>query len=131
MPVKLLFSSSIKNKINHIFIVWNRLRNACDSLINRRPYKILGIINRHSIYKWEQIKGVSNWVNVTFEGSDIPCRAEHSYFGFNYRTFWAFNLPFQTKIKMNYLLTTKKLIILNFRKDILKWWKLNWNNATI
>ena len=82
MLVGLLFSSRIKNKKNQIFIVSNELANGHDSLINGKPYKILCVINLSEIHHWEKIKGVSNWINITFEHSDRLYKADHFTFSF-------------------------------------------------
>ena len=80
--VGLLFSSRIKNKKNQIFIVSNELANGHDSLINGKPHKILCVINLSEIHPWEKIKGVSNWINITFEHSDRRYKADHFTFSF-------------------------------------------------
>ena len=50
LPIGLLFFSRIKNNTNQIFIVCNGLSNPRDSLINGKPYKILGVINLNNVY---------------------------------------------------------------------------------
>ena len=83
VPLGLLFSSCIKNEANQIFIVNNGLTNARDSLMNGKPYKILCVVNLNKTHNWK--KGVSNWINVTFEDSGKPYRADHFAFGFKSR----------------------------------------------
>lgn len=80
--VGLLFSSRIKNKTNQIFIVSNELANGHDLLINGKPYKILCVINLSEIHNWEKIKGVSNWISVTFEHSERLYNPDHFTFSF-------------------------------------------------
>ena len=81
MPIGLLFRSGMKNKVNQVFIVSTGLANARDSLINGKSYKILYLINLRKIHNWEKIKGIFNWINLTFEGSDRPYKADHFTFG--------------------------------------------------
>ena len=56
ISVGLLFSRGIKSKTNQIFIFSNGLGNTRDSLINGKPFKILGVVNVDSIYNWEKTK---------------------------------------------------------------------------
>ena len=53
----LLFSSSITNEIEIIFISFNGLNDAKQPLINSRLYKTLGVIYLSEIKNWDIIKG--------------------------------------------------------------------------
>ena len=66
----LLISSSVIQDENVIFLICNRLNDARDSLINRKLYKNLGVININKIRDWTKIKGESKWINIIFTNSE-------------------------------------------------------------
>ena len=55
----LLFSASVTNSTNIIFISFNGLNDAKESLINGKLYKAISIINLDQIHNWKIIKGES------------------------------------------------------------------------
>ena len=77
----LLISSSVVQDTNVIFLIFNGLKNARDSLINRKLYKSLGIININEIRDWTKIKGESKWINI-FKDSENATLAKHFAFAF-------------------------------------------------
>ena len=77
----LLISSSVAQDTNVIFLICNGLKNARDSLINRKLYKSLGIININEIRDWTKIKGESKWINI-FKDSENATLAKHFAFAF-------------------------------------------------
>ena len=77
LTIGLLFSGEIKNNTDQTFVVCNGLSDARDLLINGKPDRIFGVINLGSVYNKEKVKEVSNWVNITFENSERPMKAEH------------------------------------------------------
>ena len=54
----LLFSSSIKNDAEKIFLTTNGLFNAKYSLINGISYQVIGAINLNEISNWNEIKKI-------------------------------------------------------------------------
>ena len=77
-----LFSSGIKNDANIFFVNCNSLNDAHDSIINRKVYKSLGVIQLDQIKNWGKLKGVSNWVNAILTDSDEPLNSGHFALGF-------------------------------------------------
>ena len=63
MLKNMLFSSSIKNNAQNIFITCQNLISAKKVLINGKIYYLLGIINLQEINNWNAIKGQSIYVN--------------------------------------------------------------------
>ena len=57
MIKNILFSSSIKNHTQNVFIICQNLNSAKKALINGKLYHLLGIINLQEIKNWEAIKG--------------------------------------------------------------------------
>ena len=78
----LLISSSVLQDTNVIFLICNGLNDARDSLINRKLYKSLGIININKISDWTKIKGESKWINIIFNDSENPTLANRFAFAF-------------------------------------------------
>ena len=65
-PVKfslegLLFLSAIKNETEKVFVTVGGLMDAKYSLINRKLYQKIGIINLNEIKNWSKIKKSSPW----------------------------------------------------------------------
>ena len=81
----LLFSASITNNTQQVFIVCYNLDSAKKALINGKLYSILGIINISEIRNWEEVKGKSIYVNVKFD--DITSNIESAvHFAFKFKT---------------------------------------------
>ena len=80
----LLISSSVVQDTNVVLLICNGLNDAGDSLINRKLYKILGVININKIRDWIKIKGESKWINIIFNNSENPTLAK--YFAFAFET---------------------------------------------
>ena len=58
---------------NVIFLICNGLNDARDSLINRKLYKSLGVININKIRNWTKIKGESKWIKLYLTTLKIQC----------------------------------------------------------
>ena len=86
----LLISSSVVQDTNVIFLICNGLNDVRDSLINRKLYKSLGVININEIKDWTKLKGESKWINIIFNGSENPTLAKH--FAFTFETINLSNL---------------------------------------
>ena len=79
-----LFSPSIKNETQNIFVTCQNLNSSKKALINRKIYGLLGIINLREIKNWDTIKGNSIYVNVKFDDSHFMENVKH--FGFKFKT---------------------------------------------
>ena len=67
--INVLFSASIKNDTQNVFIVCHNLNSAKKALINNKLYAVLGIINLNEIRKWDEMKGKSLYVNAKIDDS--------------------------------------------------------------
>ena len=78
----LLINSSVVQDVNVIFLIRSGCNDARDSLINRKVYKSIGVININEIKDWTKLKGESKWVNIKFNDSENPTLAKHFAFAF-------------------------------------------------
>ena len=73
----LLFSSSVTQDTNVIFISCNGLNDAKETLVNGKIFKTLGVIDINQTEEWQKLKGKSKWVNAVFNNSEDPTIAKH------------------------------------------------------
>ena len=85
-PLGILFPASVKNDTEQIFITSRELNNVKKSLINSKIYGLIGITDLKKINDWEEIKGRSLWINVTFEEQKEINNSKHLCFPFMTRT---------------------------------------------
>ena len=85
-PIGILFPASVKNDTEQIFITCRELNNVKKSLINSKIYGLIGITDLKKINDWEEIKGRSLWINVTFEEQKEINNSKHLCFPFMTRT---------------------------------------------
>ena len=78
----LFFSSSVVQDTNVIFLICNGLNDVRDSLINRKLYKSLGVININEIKDWTKLKGESKQKKIIFNDSENPTLEKHFAFAF-------------------------------------------------
>ena len=86
-PLGMLFSASIKNDTNLIFITANNLNGVKKAILNFKTYNILAEIDVSKILNWEKIKEQSIWVNVQFKGHKEINNNNHLCFPFITRSF--------------------------------------------
>ena len=84
MLKNMLFSSSIKNDTQKIFITCQNLSSAKKALINGKIYYLLGIINLQEINNWNAIKGQLIYVNCKLDDSHYMENA--TLFAFKFKT---------------------------------------------
>ena len=121
----LLFSSSLTNDTNVIFVSCNGLNQAKNTLINSKLFKSIGVINLNEIEYWEKIRRKSKWVNATFTDSEQPIAASHFAFGFTTTNLHdILNFKFSLlddKVKLiNFPKTKDKVPILTFTIQVIK-----------
>lgn len=85
-PLGILFPASVKNDTEQIFITGRELNNVKKSLINSEIYGLIGITDLKKINDWEEIKGRSLWINVTFEEQKEINNSKHLCYSFMTRT---------------------------------------------
>ena len=71
------FSCAIKNVTEKIFVTTGRLIDPKYSLLNRKLYQTIGIINLIEIKNWNQIKRFLQWVSVNFQAQYNNRYAKH------------------------------------------------------
>ena len=122
----LLFSASITNDMQQIFIVSYNLDSAKKALINGKLYSILGIINISEIKNWDKVKGKSIYVSVKFD--DISSTVQSvTHFAFKFKTAFPTEI-FEFKIellddvakKIEFSADETKVPALDIQIDILK-----------
>ena len=112
----------MNNDTDQIFIVSIRLNIAKDSLINRKIYKFLAVINLNQITNWEESKGFSNWVSVTCDKLRNTQEADRFDFSFtsqNLQDLLGFQFMLLNTGK-NIINNEKKFNKLNFKIEALK-----------
>ena len=80
----LLFSSSVKNDTEKIFLQTVSLSDAKFGLINEKYKQTIGVINLNKITSWSKIKEISRWVNVNFQEQSGNKNTHH--FSYNFIT---------------------------------------------
>ena len=85
-PLGILFPASVKNDTEQIFITGRELNNVKKSLINSEIYGLIGITDLKKINDWEEIKGRSLLINVTFEEQKEINNSKHLCYSFMTRT---------------------------------------------
>ena len=82
--INVLFSSSLENDTQNIFIVCHNLNSTKKALINNKIYSLLGIINLNEIKQWSEMKGKSLYINAKIDDSHYMQNAKH--FGFKFKS---------------------------------------------
>ena len=84
IPNTFLFSSSVQQETEVIFLTVTGLNEARDIFINGKSYKAIGCIYTNEIEGWDQIKKTtSNWVTCKLSNSKYPFGAKHLGFEFD------------------------------------------------
>ena len=80
----LLFSFSVQQDTNVIFITTKGLNNTKQILINGKMFKGTGVIYTSEIEGWKNLKKTSHWTNAVYcvTDSKYPIAARHFVFGF-------------------------------------------------
>ena len=84
IPNTFLFSSSVQQETEAIFLTVTGLNEARDIFINGKSCKAIGCIYTNEIEGWDQIKKTtSNWVTCKLSNSKYPFGAKHLGFEFD------------------------------------------------
>ena len=98
MPLGLLFPASIKNDVKQIFVTCKELNGVKKSILNRKVYDLLPIIDLDKINSWTEIKGLSIWINATFKDQKEINNNSHLCFPFvtkSLNDLWSFSIYLQ------------------------------------
>ena len=83
VPNSILFSSSVQQETEVIFLAVNGLNEARDLLLNGKQIKVIGCIFTNEIEGWDVIKKItSNWISCKLSNSKHPIGAKHLGFEF-------------------------------------------------
>ena len=66
-PLGILFPASITNDTTQIFILGKNLSGVKKSILNKKIFDILAIVDLKKINNWNDIKGQSVWTNAAFK----------------------------------------------------------------
>ena len=63
----ILFPASVTNDTSQIFVLGKKLSGVKKSILNKKLFDILAVIDLNKINNWNDIKGQSIWTNATFK----------------------------------------------------------------
>ena len=78
----ILFTSSVKNDTEKIFLQTTGLTGAKYALINDKYKQVIGVIKLNEIENWSEIKNSSRWENFTFQEQKDHRNTSHPSFNF-------------------------------------------------
>ena len=125
IPNTILFSSSVQEETELIFLTVTGLNEARDIFINGKLYKAIGSIFTNEIEGWDSLKkSTSNWVSCKLTNSKYPFGAKQLAFEFdttrlNALLNFTLNLIDQTGKEITFLATEQKTPALNFTIQII------------
>ena len=122
-PLGLLFPASLKNDRRQIFITGKELSGVKKSILNGKIYDIIAIINLNKISNWNDIKGQSIWVSVSFKDQKEINNNSHLCFPFvtrslNDLTSFSIYLQDNKNKEIEFSSGERKRSILNFQVDV-------------
>ena len=81
-PLRILFPASITNDANQIFILGKNLSGVKKSILNKKIFDILTIVDLKKINNWNDIKGQSVWTKAAFKDHKETSGSSHLCFPF-------------------------------------------------
>ena len=121
----ILFSSSVQEETQFIFLTVSGLNVARDIFINGKVYKAIGCIFTNEIEGWDKIKKTtSNWVSCKLTNLRYPFGTKHLAFEFDTTSLntllnFTLNLIDQTGKEISFLDGEQKVPALNFTIQII------------
>ena len=125
IPNTFLFSSSVQEETEVIFLTVTGLNEARDIFINGKLYKAIGCIYTNELEGWDNLKKTtSNWVSCKLSNSKYPFGAKHLGFEFdttrlNALLNFTLNLIDQNGKEITFLATEQKTPALKFTIQII------------
>ena len=86
-PLGIIFPASITNDTNQIFILDKSLSGVKKSILNKKIFDILAIVDLKKINNWNDIKGQSVWTNAAFKDHKEISDSSHLCFPFVTKSF--------------------------------------------
>ena len=123
----MLFSASVKNDTEKIFVTCRELNDIKRSLLNGKIYGLIGIINLQKINNWNNIKWKSLWVNAICKEQEEISNNRRLCFSFmtsslNDLLNFNINLIDGHNQQINFESDEQKISILYFKIDVFKKW---------
>ena len=121
----LLFSSSLQNETDIIFIKCNGLSDARKALINSKLYKTLGVVYLSEVKDWKLVKGESKRWQTVFVDSEYNTKSSHYAFVFSTKNIlnlynFTITLLDGTGNKITFPSSETKVPMLGFKIQIIK-----------
>ena len=122
-PLEITFPASITNDTNQIFILDKNLSGVKKSILSKKIFDILAIVDLKKINNWNDIKGQSVWTNAAFKDHKEISDSSHLCFPFITKSFsdlCNFSIFLQDDLdkKNEFKPDEKKISIFNFQIDI-------------
>ena len=86
-PLEIIFPASITNDTNQIFILDKNLSGVKKSILSKKIFDILAIVDLKKINNWNDIKGQSVWTNAAFKDHKEISDSSHLCFPFITKSF--------------------------------------------
>ena len=86
-PLGILFPASVTNDTSQIFVLGKKLSGVKKSILNKKLFDILAVIDLNKINNWNNIKGQSIWTNAAFKDHKEINNNNHLCFPFITRSF--------------------------------------------
>ena len=123
IPLGLLFSATVTNDTQQIFITAKELSGVKKSILNGKTCDLLAIIDLDKINNWKEVKGQSIWTSVAFKDHKEINNNSHLCFPFVARSFsdlTSFSIFPQNdqNKKLEFVSGEQKISIFNFEIDI-------------
>ena len=116
-PLGLLFPASLKNDTRQIFITGKELSGVKKSILNGKIYDIIAIIDLNKISNWNDIKGQSISVSVSFKDQKEINNNSRLCFPFVTRSLSIYLQDDKNK-EIEFSSGERKISILNFQVDV-------------
>ena len=112
------------NDTSQIFVLGKKLSGVKKSILNKKLFDILAVIDLNKINNWNNIKGQSIWTNAAFKDHKEINNNNHLCFPFITRSFsdltsFSIFLQDDSKKKIKFKSRGKKIRFFNFQIDII------------
>ena len=122
-PLGILFPASITKDTNQIFILGKNFSGVKKSILNKKIFDILAIVDLKKINNWNDIKGQSVWTNAAFKDHKEITNSSRLCFPFITKSFsdlcnFSIFLQDDSDNKIEFKPSEKKISIFNFQIDV-------------
>ena len=122
-PLRILLPANITNDTTQIFIFGENLSGVKMSILNKKIFDILAIVDLKKINNWNDIKGQSVWTNAAFKDHKEITNSSCLCFPFITKSFsdlcnFSIFLQDDSDNKIEFKPSEKKISIFNFQIDV-------------